>query len=66
MKIPNGLLNSDQLRFMAEAVAKYGKDDEACVIDITTRQNIQLRGLKVGGRAGERTARRRLPAGLAG
>ena len=46
MRIPNGLLTSDQLYFIAEAMAKYGDDYEA-VVDITTRQNLQLRGLKV-------------------
>lgn len=46
MRIPNGLLTADQLFFMAEAMAKYGDDYEA-VVDITTRQNLQLRGLKV-------------------
>lgn len=47
MKIPNGIVTSDQLNFMAGALAKYGENDEACVVDITTRQNLQLRGLKV-------------------
>lgn len=47
MRIPNGVVTSDQLFFIAEAMAKYGEDYEA-VVDITTRQNLQLRGLKVG------------------
>lgn len=46
MRIPNGVLTSGQLYFIAEAMAKYGEDYEA-VVDITTRQNLQLRGLKV-------------------
>lgn len=47
MRIPNGLLTANQLFFIAETMAKYGDDYEA-VVDITTRQNLQLRGLKVG------------------
>nr|AET85053.1 nitrite reductase [Nannochloropsis sp. W2J3B] len=46
MRIPNGLLTSKQLFFISEAMAKYGDDYEA-VVDITTRQNLQLRGLKL-------------------
>jgi sulfite reductase beta subunit-like hemoprotein len=46
MRIPNGVVTSDQLRFIATALGKYG-DDEVVTIDITTRQNLQLRGLKV-------------------
>lgn len=45
LKVPNGILNSDQMRFYADCVAKYG--DELGVVDITTRQNIQLRGIKI-------------------
>ncbi len=54
LRIPNGLLTSDQLYFMAEAMAKYGDDEEA-VVDITTRQNLQLRGLKVSEWVGNET-----------
>ncbi|EWM20575.1 nitrite reductase, partial [Nannochloropsis gaditana] len=46
MRIPNGVVTSEQLFFIAEAIAKYGEDYEA-VVDITTRQNLQLRGLKL-------------------
>lgn len=42
LKVPNGLLNSDMLRFFGEFIRKYGED--GCG-DITTRMNIQLRGI---------------------
>eukprot|EP00543_Licmophora_paradoxa_P009519 CAMPEP_0202477274 /NCGR_PEP_ID=MMETSP1360-20130828/93859_1 /ASSEMBLY_ACC=CAM_ASM_000848 /TAXON_ID=515479 /ORGANISM="Licmophora paradoxa, Strain CCMP2313" /LENGTH=593 /DNA_ID=CAMNT_0049104517 /DNA_START=45 /DNA_END=1826 /DNA_ORIENTATION=+ len=45
MKVPNGIVNSDQMRFFSKCVEPYG--DEMGVIDITTRQNIQLRGVKI-------------------
>lgn len=45
LKVPNGIVNSDQMRFYADSVEKYGPDKG--VVDITTRQNIQLRGVKV-------------------
>ena len=45
LKVPNGIINSDQMRFYADSVEKYG--DEGGVVDITTRQNIQLRGVKI-------------------
>jgi len=45
LRVPNGIINSDQLRFYATCVEKYG--EEQGVVDITTRQNIQLRGVKV-------------------
>jgi ferredoxin-nitrite reductase len=44
LKVPNGIVNSDQMRFYADIVEKYG---EGGVVDITTRQNIQLRGVKL-------------------
>lgn len=44
LKVPNGIVNSDQMRFYADCVEKYG---EQGVIDITTRQNIQLRGVTI-------------------
>ncbi len=40
LRTPNGLVNADLMRFYADTVEKYG--DIGCV-DITTRQNIQLR-----------------------
>lgn len=44
MRIPNGILTSPQLRVLAEVVQRYGEDGNA---DITTRQNLQLRGIRV-------------------
>jgi ferredoxin-nitrite reductase len=45
LKVPNGIVNADQMRFYADCVEKYG--DEQGVIDITTRANIQLRGVQL-------------------
>jgi ferredoxin-nitrite reductase len=45
LKVPNGIVNADQMRFYATCVEKYGA--EKGVVDITTRQNIQLRGVKI-------------------
>mmetsp|Transcript_6010 Transcript_6010/g.7655 ORF Transcript_6010/g.7655 Transcript_6010/m.7655 type:complete len:621 (-) Transcript_6010:23-1885(-) len=45
LKVPNGIVNADQMRFYADSVEKYG--EEGGVVDITTRQNIQLRGVKI-------------------
>ena len=44
MRIPNGILTSNQMRVLAEVVQHYGDDGNA---DITTRQNIQLRGIRI-------------------
>ena len=44
MRMPNGILNSTQMRVLAEVVQRYGEDGSA---DITTRQNIQLRGIRI-------------------
>jgi len=44
LKVPNGELTSDQLRFLGDCIAKYG--DDGCA-DITTRANIQLRGVQL-------------------
>ena len=44
-RIPNGIVNADLLRFYAECVEPYGP--ELGVIDITTRQNIQIRGVQL-------------------
>eukprot|EP00471_Norrisiella_sphaerica_P001743 CAMPEP_0184487870 /NCGR_PEP_ID=MMETSP0113_2-20130426/10383_1 /TAXON_ID=91329 /ORGANISM="Norrisiella sphaerica, Strain BC52" /LENGTH=640 /DNA_ID=CAMNT_0026870293 /DNA_START=359 /DNA_END=2281 /DNA_ORIENTATION=- len=45
LKVPNGYVNSDHMRFFADSVGIYPV--EVGVIDITTRQNIQLRGLEL-------------------
>ncbi len=44
MRLPNGILTSNQMRVLAEVVQRYG--DDGCA-DITTRQNIQLRGIRI-------------------
>ncbi|MEA5507362.1 ferredoxin--nitrite reductase [Halotia wernerae UHCC 0503] len=44
MRIPNGVLSSNQMRVLAAVVQRYGDDGSA---DITTRQNIQLRGIRI-------------------
>lgn len=45
LRVPNGLVSSEQLRFYADSVEAYGP--ELGVVDITTRQNIQLRGVTI-------------------
>jgi ferredoxin-nitrite reductase len=48
MRIPNGILSSSQLRVLAEIVQRYTKAagfQQEGNADITTRQNIQLRGI---------------------
>lgn len=45
LRLPNGILNSHQLFFLASVILPYGEDG---VADITTRQNLQLRGLQFG------------------
>ena len=42
LRTPNGILSSQKMRVLAEVVQRYG---EAGSADITTRQNIQLRGI---------------------
>jgi ferredoxin-nitrite reductase len=44
LRVPNGIVNSDLLRFYADCVEKYG---EGGVVDITTRASVQLRGVKI-------------------
>ncbi|NMG10145.1 ferredoxin--nitrite reductase, partial [Brasilonema sp. UFV-L1] len=44
MRIPNGILNCEQMRVLAEVLQRYGDEGSA---DITTRQNIQLRGIRI-------------------
>mmetsp|Transcript_12904 Transcript_12904/g.19428 ORF Transcript_12904/g.19428 Transcript_12904/m.19428 type:complete len:609 (+) Transcript_12904:35-1861(+) len=43
LRVHNGIVTSEQMRFYARSVEPYGPD--VGVIDITTRQNIQLRGV---------------------
>ncbi|KAL7564590.1 hypothetical protein ACA910_017934 [Epithemia clementina (nom. ined.)] len=43
LRVPNGIVTSDQMRFYAQVVEPYGP--EKGVVDITTRANIQLRGI---------------------
>lgn len=42
MRIPNGVVSSEQMKVLAAGIERYGEDGTA---DITTRQNIQLRGI---------------------
>jgi len=44
LRIPNGVVTSEQLRWLASHVAAAGEDGCA---DITTRANLQLRGLTI-------------------
>ncbi|MFB2918907.1 ferredoxin--nitrite reductase [Aerosakkonema funiforme] len=44
MRLPNGIISSDQMRTLAEIVQRYGSDGN---VDITTRQNFQLRGIRI-------------------
>ncbi len=44
LRTPNGLLTSAQMRVLGEIVQRYGDDGSA---DITTRQNLQLRGVRL-------------------
>ncbi|MCP9776546.1 MULTISPECIES: ferredoxin--nitrite reductase [unclassified Cyanobium] len=42
LRLPNGVISADQLELLAEAIDRCGDQGSA---DITTRQNLQLRGL---------------------
>ncbi len=44
MRMPNGIVKSNQMRVLGEVIQRYGDDGSA---DITTRQNIQLRGIRI-------------------
>ena len=44
-QVPNGELTAKQLRFLAGCIEPYG--EKGCA-DITTRANLQLRGLTLG------------------
>jgi len=45
LKVPNGIVTSEHMRFFAKMIGRYPV--EVGVIDITTRQNIQLRGIEL-------------------
>uniref|UniRef100_A0A7S4BHH3 Ferredoxin--nitrite reductase, chloroplastic n=1 Tax=Chrysotila carterae TaxID=13221 RepID=A0A7S4BHH3_CHRCT len=45
LRTPNGIVNSKLMRLYADLVEPYGP--EQGVVDITTRQNIQLRGIRL-------------------
>jgi ferredoxin-nitrite reductase len=42
LRLPNGVTTAEQVEYLGSVVERYG--DEGC-IDITTRQNWQIRGL---------------------
>ncbi|NET37156.1 MAG: ferredoxin--nitrite reductase [Cyanothece sp. SIO1E1] len=44
LRMPNGILSSHKMRVLAGIVQRYGEDGSA---DITTRQNMQLRGIRL-------------------
>eukprot|EP00186_Timspurckia_oligopyrenoides_P002813 CAMPEP_0182444740 /NCGR_PEP_ID=MMETSP1172-20130603/3097_1 /TAXON_ID=708627 /ORGANISM="Timspurckia oligopyrenoides, Strain CCMP3278" /LENGTH=580 /DNA_ID=CAMNT_0024640369 /DNA_START=122 /DNA_END=1864 /DNA_ORIENTATION=+ len=44
LRVPNGEMTCAQLECLANIISKYG---DAGVLDITTRQNIQLRGIQL-------------------
>lgn len=44
LRLPNGVITSEQMRVLGEIVQRYGDDGNA---DITTRQNLQLRGIRI-------------------
>ncbi len=44
LRVPNGILTSGQLRMLGAIIHPYGQDG---VADITTRQNLQLRGIPI-------------------
>ncbi|MDX1976209.1 MAG: ferredoxin--nitrite reductase [Pseudanabaenaceae cyanobacterium bins.68] len=44
MRIPHGLVTSEQMLVMANVLERCGSDG---VADITTRQNLQMRGIKI-------------------
>lgn len=44
LRAPSGILTSEQVRTLAGIIQRYGDDGSA---DITTRQNIQLRGIQL-------------------
>ncbi|WP_088894101.1 ferredoxin--nitrite reductase [Leptolyngbya ohadii] len=44
LRMPSGVMNSQQMNVLADIVQRYGNSGNA---DITTRQNLQLRGIRI-------------------
>lgn len=44
LKLPNGDVTSEQLRYLSGFLDRYGDDG---VADVTTRANLQLRGVRL-------------------
>jgi ferredoxin-nitrite reductase len=44
LRVPSGIASSDQLRVLGDIIQRYGDEGTA---DITTRQSIQLRGIRI-------------------
>lgn len=44
LRLPNGIITSEQMRTLGTILQRYGSDGSA---DITTRQNLQLRGIRI-------------------
>jgi ferredoxin-nitrite reductase len=44
LRLPSGIVTSAQMRVLADVIQRYG--DDGCA-DITTRQNVQLRGVRI-------------------
>jgi ferredoxin-nitrite reductase len=44
LRLPHGIVTADQMRVLAGVVQRYGEDG---VADITTRQNLQMRGIRI-------------------
>ncbi|NJO79596.1 MAG: ferredoxin--nitrite reductase [Cyanobacteria bacterium RM1_2_2] len=44
LRLPGGIISSQQMQVLGEIVQRYGEDGNA---DITTRQNLQLRGIRI-------------------
>ncbi|MCC3429803.1 MAG: ferredoxin--nitrite reductase [Microcoleus sp. PH2017_04_SCI_O_A] len=44
LRLPNGVITSNQTRTLGDILQRYGSDGSA---DITTRQNLQLRGIRI-------------------
>lgn len=44
MRLPSGIITSEQMQTLGEVIQRYGDDGNG---DITTRQNLQLRGVRI-------------------